>query len=90
MLTSIDRVELEQRSVVEHLHQKMVQCLLLQLQRDFPTNHGPMLANIISFFTSMRTIDQECRETMRRIGLKDYSSFQSRPILIELFCGNIS
>ncbi|XP_012935014.1 nuclear receptor ROR-gamma [Aplysia californica] len=85
-----DRVELADRYEVERLHQRMVQCLMLLLRITFPDHHGEMLSRIVNFLSGMRTVDKDCRDTFRRMGLESYSAIQSRPVLIELFSGSVS
>ncbi|CAL1545954.1 unnamed protein product [Lymnaea stagnalis] len=84
-----DRANLMRHDFIETTHLKIMQCLLLLLRRHFPENHGKVYAKVISFLTSVRSIALECRRMWDELGLDRYEEVSSKPILAELFKGNI-
>lgn len=84
-----DRANFTRHDFIETTHFKMIQCLLLLLRRRFPEHHGKVYAKIISFLTSVRSVALECKKLWDELGLDRYEEVSSKPILAELFKGNI-
>ncbi|XP_059168496.1 protein embryonic gonad-like [Physella acuta] len=85
-----DRVTVSRNDIIERIHLKLVQCLLLLLRRHFAENYCKVFAQIIALLTSLRSIDYECRKLWAQMGLDRYPEVSNKPILAELFRGNFT
>ncbi|KAL3842736.1 hypothetical protein ACJMK2_020724 [Sinanodonta woodiana] len=82
-LSFSDRVELQNRTMVEELHWKFVECLrYLTLQR-FP-NFGPRFSQIISCLVKMRGLNEKFLKTTGEMKMM-WPFVQNSPIAYEVF-----
>ncbi|KAL3842739.1 hypothetical protein ACJMK2_020727 [Sinanodonta woodiana] len=82
-LSFSDRVELQNRTMVEELHWKFIECLrYLTLQR-FP-NFGPRFSQIISCLVKMRGVNEQFMKASENMKMV-WPFIQNSPIAYEVF-----
>lgn len=92
VLSLPDRAVLKDAGSIEQLQFKVVQGLLLMLERQYPDQSGLMFGKIISVLAQSRNYAEDCHKfIVTNMFTGCYMErFHSVPILFELFSANVS